>query len=333
MTPPLKPTLLEGAAFIQDLVRKIDASTDRVAIVTTTLHDDCDAMHLLIKALQRAGDRGVTVSVAADALTYVEPKEFLIRSPKKQPLRAYRAMRSERRLKSHKVSFHWLGRHSNITFAGRTHVKWMIVDDYTYSFGGINLDHASFENTDYMIRLHSKSIANKMYHEHQRLLRADKGGHASRSHAVELTPTETLLVDGGLPADSIIYRRAVRLAREATDIVVVSQYCPTGLLSRILRRKHAKVYFNHWRHAQSINKGIIGIGMLTSRKKTDYNRDNYLHAKFALFTMSDGRKVALTGSHNFMYSSVFVGTREVALQTENSAIIKKLETFLEKRVV
>ena len=333
MKSPFSPTLLEGTAFIKDLIKKVDASTDRIDIVVTTFHDDCEQMLQLIRALQQAGDRGVKISICADAYTYVEPKEFLFRSPKKQPLRFYRAMRTERRLKSHGIKFHWLGRHSNLGFAGRTHAKWMSVDDYVYSFGGVNLDFASFENTDFLVRFHSKVIADTMRHEHNRLTKADKGGHASRSHTVNLTDTDKLLIDGGLVADSTIYRHMIRLAREATDITLVSQYCPTGKLSRIIRRKNAKVYYNHWRHAQSINKGLIGVGMLMSRGSTAYTRDNYLHAKFALFTMADGRKVAVTGSHNFMYSSVLVGTREIALQTEDSAIINALEAFVKKRIL
>lgn len=332
MKSPHDPILLDGNAFMRDITKKIHASKKRIAIVVTTFHDDCEAMNTLIDALNHAADRGVKISICADAYTYVEPKEFLFRSPKKQPVRAYRAMRTERKLKSHGIKFHWLGRHSNITFAGRTHAKWMIVDEYVYSYGGINLDFASFENTDFLLRIRSQKVANLMYREHLRLLKADNGGHASRSHGVEISHSDTILVDGGLIGDSIIYRQAVRLAREASEIVVVSQYCPTGKFARILRRKHAKVYFNHWRQAQSINKGMIGLGMLMSRSSTEYTRDNYLHAKFVLFTMHDGRKVALTGSHNFMYSSVLVGTREVALQTENSAIIKSLELFLKNRV-
>ena len=141
-----------------------------------------------------------------------------------------------------------------------------------------------------------------------------------------------MLVDGGLFGDSVIYRQAVRLAREAESIILVSQYCPTGKIARILRRKGATVYFNHWRQAASLNKGIIGFGMLMSRNSTSYRRDNYLHAKFIIFTMPGGRKVAITGSHNFMYSSGLVGTREIALQTEDSAIIKSLESFVKERV-
>ena len=330
--PHHRPRLLEAQPFIEDLIKKVKASKLRVAIVVTTFHNDNDATSQLVDALCAAAKRGVIVSICADVYTYTEPKEFLLRSPKRQPMRALRAMSNERKLKSHGVDFHWLGRNSNFSFAGRTHAKWMIVDDDVYSFGGVNIDKGSFTNTDLMVRFHGEKIADTFFNQHLRLLKADRANHASRSHAVELDDKTTLLFDGGIPADSIIYRRAVKLAHEATSATLVSQYCPTGKLARILKRKNAAFYFNHWKHAQWINKGMIRLGMLFSRQETLYARDNYLHAKYIIFKMPDGKKIAITGSHNFMSGSVFLGTREVAVQTSDQTIIAALEKFHEKRV-
>ena len=47
-----------------------------------------------------------------------------------------------------------------------------------------------------------------------------------------------------------------------------------------------------------------------------------------IFNMPDGRRIALTGSHNFSNAGVVLGTREIALQTENSEVIEQLENFL-----
>jgi cardiolipin synthase len=63
-----------------------------------------------------------------------------------------------------------------------------------------------------------------------------------------------------------------------------------------------------------------------------YTRNRYLHAKFMIFTMPDGSKVALTGSHNFVYAGVLLGTREIALETRNPKIIRQLESFFESHV-
>jgi cardiolipin synthase len=64
-----------------------------------------------------------------------------------------------------------------------------------------------------------------------------------------------------------------------------------------------------------------------------YTKEAYLHAKFIIFEMTDGRKIALTGSHNFVNGGVLLGTREIALQTENPQVIAELEGFLKKFVI
>lgn len=327
MPQPLHAHLVPAPRVAHELTRRIAKATQRVAIVVTTFHNDSVAMHRLVDALCAASLRGVAVSVCVDSYTYTEPKEFLLRAPKRHPTRAYNALKTERTLKRAGVQFHWLGRASNVGFAGRTHTKWIIIDDWVYSFGGVNLDTASFAHTDYLLRSHSQRLADQLFREHQRLLTADRANHATRSRTLIQDAHTRILVDGGLVGDSVIYRRACRLARNATSIIVVSQYCPTGKFNRILKRKRAKLYFNHWRHATWMNKFMIRFGMLSARQRTRYHQRQYLHAKFILFTMPDGREIVLSGSHNFMFSSVMIGTREVALETSEPQIVRQVKQF------
>jgi len=58
----------------------------------------------------------------------------------------------------------------------------------------------------------------------------------------------------------------------------------------------------------------------------------YLHAKFIIFTMKDGSKTAISGSHNFAYTGVLFGTREIALETTNPQVIGQLESFYKKYI-
>ena len=332
MSLPHSPKLLLASDYAADIVQTIRHARHRIAIVATTFRDDDHRSQSIMDALCAAGNRGVLITICADIFTYLEPKEFMLRSPKRQPTRAYRAMKLERRLKKHGINFRWLGRTGNIPLMGRTHSKWIIIDDTVYAFGGINLDQESFDNTDYMLKYQDIHLADQLFNEHTRLVGADRGGHASRSHQVSLKNGDTVLIDGGLFGDSIIYRRACRLARQAESIVLVSQYCPTGKLNRILRRKKATVYFNHWRQANWLNKIMIQVGMLFAKQHTLYHRTPYLHAKFIIFTMPGGQQIALTGSHNFMVGSDRVGTREIALETTDKKIIAQLERFLAEQV-
>jgi cardiolipin synthase len=207
------------------------------------------------------------------------------------------------------------------------------VDDTVFSFGGVNIDKQSFENTDYMWKIENNPIlADSLFSQHLRLLKADRAGHATKSKATTINETTQLLVDGGLIGDSVIYRRACTLANQAEKIILVSQYCPTGKLNRILKRKNTTLYFNHWRQASWMNKLLIQFGMVFTRRHTMYQQKNYLHAKFIIFTLPGNKKVAITGSHNFMFSSVLIGTREVALETSDKAYIKQLEQFLDLNI-
>lgn len=324
--------LLVADTYAHDLALAIVSAERRISIITTTLRADDDRSEAIIAALCDAADRGVDVSVFADTFTYLEPKEFILFAPRRQPARALRAMQLERRLKNHGIKFHWLGRKTNIIITGRTHSKWAVVDDTVYSFGGVNLDCESFDNIDYVFRLRSPELAELLATEQQHIYRADKGGAGIFNHVVDIDKKTKIHFDGGLIGGSRIYRRAYQLALEATSITLVSQYCPTGFLMRILTFKKATLYYNHWRNASLANRVLIGLGMLTSRTATYYHHDTYLHAKFAIFTMADGTKVALSGSHNFMRGSGMVGTREIAIETTNPAIITQLEDFLEQHV-
>lgn len=322
-----QPTLLTTDTYARDIVKKITRAHDRIVLITTTFRDDDPRSHAIVEALCLAADRGVEISICVDTLTYLEPKEFFLHSPKRQPARVVQAMKLERRLKHHGIAFHWLGRKASSLAAGRTHSKWLVVDDIVYAFGGVNLDNDSFENTDYMFRFYDKALASEITKEQTRIRKIDHGGGAARSRTYQLSETSTVLIDGGLIGDSIIYRRACKLAREANQIIVVSQYCPTGKLARILKQRDTLLYFNHWRTASAVNRFLISLGMFTAKHETSYTRDTYLHAKFMIFTMSNGTKTALTGSHNFMFGSGAMGTREIALETTDPRLIHQLERF------
>jgi len=327
---PMK--LLSSADYTPEVIKSIRNARHEIAIIATTFRSDDTRSEAIIDELCKASDRGVAVSVHADTFTYLEPKEFILFSPKRQPSRAVQAIKLERRLKSHGIQFYWLGRKSNVILTGRTHTKWIVVDDIVYSFGGLNIDNESFSNIDYMFKVRDSKLAEVILAEHVRIRRADRGGAGIRNHTYQLDNSTDVLFDGGLIGSSLIYRRTVELAKQAKYITLVSQYCPTGPLVRILKAKHATIYYNHWRNASSVNRALIGLGMLTAKSTTIYRHNTYLHAKFVIFTMPSGDKVAISGSHNFMFGSGIVGTREVAIETSDPRIIRQLEKFCEQYV-
>lgn len=324
------PKLLITPDYIRDAISAISSAKHRVLFMSLMFTDD-DATDDFVDALQAAAERGVNVQIAADLFTYGELGGHFV--PLKFFTEKSRATtQSVRRLTKSGVVFNWLGRFSTTPVSGRTHIKFLVVDDIAYAFGGVNLHGKDItENADYMFKCKDARLADDLAHEFAQITKADSKHYAYRSHKFSYG-IHTVLTDGGFQGDSIIYRRACDLAREASDILLVSQYCPTGKLSRILKRKSTRLYFNPPELAGSLNKMVISVGMLFSRHKTLYARDRYLHAKFIIFTMPDGRKVALTGSHNFVYGGVLLGTREIALETEDKKIIRQLEAFFQAHV-
>lgn len=322
-------TLLLPEAYIDDVTKQIKLAKKRISILSMVVADD-NSTDELIDSLAEAAERGVEVKIAADIFTYGELGGFF------WPTR-YRGKKSRettqmsKRFRKSGVHFTWLGK-NRITIAnGRTHIKWCIVDDVVYSFGGVNLYEEGINCNDFIIRVIDEQLADELVNDYDRLITADAGGYSTPSHKIKFND-DLVLVDGGFFGDSIIYRHACKLARESFRIRLVSQYCPTGKLGRLIKKTNSELYFNPPKNAESINRFIIKTGMMISGHKTKYKKSKYLHAKFIIFELFDGRKVAITGSNNFVYIGVLLGTREIALQTEDPKIIKQLEDFLENNV-
>lgn len=325
-----QPQLLLPDEYLSEATAAIHAATKRVYFMALMITKD-DNTNAFIDALGAAAERGVEVVVAADLFTYGElgghflPVKFFSKQSRS-------TTKMVRALKSKGVKFDWLGRFSATPFSGRTHIKALVVDDVVYSFGGINLyGKEMLSNADYMFRCHDERLADDIVHECSQITKADSKHYAYRSHKFSYGK-DIVLTDGGFQGDSIIYRRACELAKQADEVLLVSQYCPTGKLSRILQDKNSKLYFNRPELAGPLNKIVIGVGLFFSSHQTLYTRAQYLHAKFIIFTMPGGQKIALTGSHNFVYGGVLLGTREIALETKNPKIIKQLEKFFDRYV-
>lgn len=325
----MKTQLLLPDEYLTDAIRRIARAKNRVSLLTMILVDD-EATNLLMDALCSAAERGVTVTVTADMFTYTEiGGHFRFHTRRSKKIRHITAM--QHRLQQCGITFRWLGTVTTSLLNGRTHSKWLIVDEYMYAFGGVNLYKEGISSTDYMFGLQDALVADHLAVEQQRILRADRETHAYRSHSFG-DDTNQVLIDGGFSGDSIIYRHACKLALNATHITYVSQYCPTGKLGRLLEKTPSTLYFNPWNQAKSLNALAIRTGSILSGLTTSYTHTAYIHCKCMIFTLADGSKRAITGSHNFSAAGVWLGTREIALETSDSHIIRQLEKFIAKNI-
>jgi len=321
--------LISPSQYVKQAAEAMRHASKRVYVISMVVADHPNT-HEFIQELEAAARRGVEVVMAADVFTFGEVSGGFL------PLRYYSpgtkdTHRRVKALKKSGVKFSWLGRARITLFNGRTHSKWCIVDDEIFSFGGVNLYGSGIDQVDYMFRLSDPKLADRLVEEQKRIQHAERKSSNYPSVAYE-HGDETVLIDGGIIGQSVIYRRACELAEKATHITFVSQYGPTAKLLRILKKKDVSLYFNRTQQADGLNRIVLGITLFFTRLKTEYKNARYLHAKCLIFTMEDGSKVAITGSHNFAYTGVLLGTREIALETKDPSIIKQLESFIKKEV-
>lgn len=316
-------------AYAEALIKDVERAKNRVILFSHIIGNDTST-EKLITALCDAAERGVHVEVASDIFTY-----SIMGGWKTTPLGRDRRMHAlkqmAKRFKQSGVKFDWIGQLGPILFAGRMHIKWSVVDDQVYCFGGVNLYDDGLGFADYMFGSTDVELGNHIAKEHERIMHASRIGKVHRSYQFP-SLHGTVLVDGGKIGDSIIYRRACELARQAKEITFVSQYCPTGKLGKIMQAKDAKLYFSPWSLAHGFNRLLIRACMAATGYRTLYSRQTFIHAKCIIYTMPDGQKVVLTGTHNFVRAGVALGTREIALETRDRHIIAQLEGFLAKHI-
>lgn len=322
--------LLLAPDYIADATKAINKAQHRVILMSMVIADQ-PASHALLNALSEAAERGVEVQVTADTFTFGEINGgFLWMRYNSRPIRSVTNM--VKKLKASGVKFNWLGRTKTTIFTGRTHSKWCVVDDFVYCFGGVNILQSGIaENADYMFKIRSNELADRIMNEYRRILSSDKSGSPLRNRRL-IFPFGDVLLDGGIAGSSIIYKRAKELAKQAKSITIVSQYPPTGKLAKLIRATNHSSYINRPEHATGLNRLVIRYSEWRDPLGTHYKKHRYIHAKFIIFTMADGEKIAISGSHNFNYSGVLFGTREIALETRDKKIIKQLEEFLEKEI-
>lgn len=323
--------LLESQDYLDDLVSQIKKAKKTVYIMAMVIIHD-EATDKLINALKLAATRELEVVIAADIFTYTELSGFLLTNNLTSK-KSRQTTRMVKDLKRYGVKFRWLGIDRSFMFMGRTHTKLSVVDDTCYTFGGMNLYGGSVDSYDYMIKIVDPLLAGYLTNEFQTITRADKHHLLSKSREIDYEG-DKILIDGGMLGGSKIYARACHHAKDSKRIIYVSQYCPGGKLSRLISQaKQYYVYYNPKQNTNFVNTLINSAGRMSGGLDTIYTKSRYLHAKFIIFYKKDGSVVAITGSHNFSFSSVIAGTREIALETTNKKIIKSLEKFVNKNLI
>ena len=331
----MKAKLLESSDFIEDAIKEVKLAKDRVVLIAMVISNG-ELTQEFLGSIREASKRGVKVRMAADYITFIELGGFLVPTNKfSKSSKQINAAVAD--LRSAGVEFTWLGVNNWFVASGRSHCKWLIIDSIVYSFGGVNVYDFGIKNTDFMLKINSKKVSDDLSVEFSKILKADKNKMSPSNKFIKIDSENTIIIDGGFVNNSAIYRRAYKLAKQASKIIIVSQYPTTGRLGTLIKnRKRAgidiRTYFNLPKNAGSSNKLIILLGLLFNKQTSEYKKNKYLHAKFILFEFHDGKKAVLTGSHNFTAIGGFLGTREIALESYDIKLIDQIENFFIKNV-
>lgn len=227
------------------------------------------------------------------------------------------------------------GRVGNIMpLAGRNHTKFGIADDVVYSLGGVNFSEASFEAHDYMLRAESPILAEAL-HIYANAHITSGRVEAREDLSFHLEDGSKVLIDIGKRKQSVIYDMVCNLAKVSDkEILFVSQFSPEGRLEKLLHEKQNELGTEN---VQVILNNAREFGFPVSIEQRgiqrstplDYQeiKEGYVHAKFMIFTNSDGQKTVVSGSHNFNEKGVRFGTAEIALVSTNLSLIAEFEEF------
>ena len=318
-------TLIEAHHYPLELEQKLATAKKRVVLAAMVMYND-SITEDLFEHLKGVLQRGASVHLAPDAFNHY------IFAPSGNVLAAQRQIKATdavlQEMKARDAEVHFIGNLSRNPYHHRFHQKFTIIDDDVYFAGGINFSAEHFQHTDYMLHIKSLSLAETLIRQ---LKDVETGGDIA-NFSFDINSNSTLHIDGGTPGNSLIYDRAVALAREAESILYVSQWAPSGELATVLRKKQADCYFNRIAQAKGLAIASQIVDQARRYTKDLYQQDDYIHAKFMLFIMSGGKKVLLSGSHNFSQRGVDYGTKELALESTDINLWHQLEHFAEKYI-
>ncbi len=322
--------LLEAREYYARLLKAVSRAKRYINITSYDLIYDASTQALL-DTIVNAAERGVKVTLSADTMTFNElrGRSFGPINPDHPSTASIHAYVDT--LRRAGGTFTWLGKMLVInSYIQRNHEKWSIVDDEVFGFGGINMYDKGLLNTDYMLFLKNAQLADMLREQHNILL-SDPQNYTGYSATVD--SQSTIYIDSAATNSSQIYSRACELAERAASAMFVSQFYPTGPLATRLKKIDTTYYTNRPEQMSAfIVRTMQRVDAWRTGAENSYTKDNYLHAKCIIFTMRDGSKVALTGSHNFSYAGVRFGTVESELETRDPHVITQLEAFIKKTV-
>lgn len=334
-------TFFASREYFEQLTVDIDKTKagDRVLLATMAYNPEPTALAHLMQAVERAGDRGVTVHFFSDAYNFLQnhggrmgPLWLNTQLPATFAGEYKIVHDSLQNLQSHGVKTaitNMPERRFTSPFSGRSHIKASIINDTVY-IGGCNIEK---QYLDIMVRWTDPQAAQWLY---DLLLLREKNpqtigafGPHDITHAID--ETTDIIVDVGVRGQSAIYEQALATIDAAREwLIITCQYFPNSTTAKHLKMAHdrgVKIFpiFNHY-SAHGKPKNLLQHAVTGSERlrmpRSFFAHElapgsTYLHAK-VIATEQE----ALLGSHNYVTAGVNFGTAEIALHKKDSDFSK-----------
>ncbi|MDB5182133.1 MAG: hypothetical protein JWP13_896 [Candidatus Saccharibacteria bacterium] len=327
-----------------ELVSQIKSTKkgDRVLLMSMTFEPTEPEIAEIVEALTAAASRGVHVTLAVDAHSFLLnpyhlPGPLLGRQtlPKRlnpiyrhklallETIRAYPT--------GHTEILNIPKRALNIPVSGRSHIKAAIINDQIF-LGGCNLQAADW--VDIMIGWRDKNFSDRLYKMLENIIHSK---HTSRSMAgidrcLNIDEVTNVYIDSGKKGRSLIFQEALELIDSAQEwLVITCQFFPNSITAQHLLRAINRGVKVEVIYAHPNQHGLIGglgqhVSILREKArlpkalfKHALNRDDpKLHAK--LLACDQG---VMIGSHNYVKAGVILGTAEIALLAKDGQLARE----------
>lgn len=340
-------SFLSRPAYFETLAKTVElaARGERVIVATMDFDPLEPAIRRLVEVLCIAAHHHANVTLLVDAHNFLQgahgkPGPLFYHGSLRllggRPAALLATLKSIEAAGGHYVITNLPKRRFNPPMAGRSHIKGAVVGKRVF-VGGCNLEHP--EQIDVMVTWKDPLAAEKLSNW---LLRIAATGNVRRTLGdvdaeVALDNTSRLLIDAGVPRQSLIYDEALQLIDSAQEwIYITCQYFPGGPTAKHLAaaqargvrveidyshpRAHGSSAAVHYAHQAAQRARALPRNFFTGKLDKQTPK---LHAKVLA-----SEQAAMVGSHNYVIQGVRFGTAELALKSTDPAFARDLVDFM-----
>ncbi|MGH7237716.1 MAG: phospholipase D-like domain-containing protein, partial [Candidatus Saccharimonadales bacterium] len=260
---PTSLVILPAGEYFAEITAKIGRAKagERVALMAMSFDPSELVVASLVHEVIDAAQRGAQVQLNVDAHAFMihdsqgMPNGPLLlgKNPRRTIYKTYRyklKVLEQLAASGGRYRITNLPRRSNLPIAGRSHIKYTVVNGTAY-LGGCNLNGT--DQIDFMVRLEDPKTADWIYNF---MLQVAASGSPKKllngqDVSLKIEPNTTLLVDAGRKSQSIIYDNALKIIDDASErLVLTCQFFPGGAIAQHLaaalaRGVDIKIYYSH----------------------------------------------------------------------------------------